>query len=72
MGSKTACQEPPYDKSKIIRTCLRLERHWIQRHRATKKMALTFEWDANKAKRNLAKHGIGFEESPLFSESSVR
>jgi uncharacterized protein len=26
-------------------------------------MALTFEWDTNKARRNLAKHGVGFEES---------
>ena len=26
-------------------------------------MALSFEWDANKAKRNLAKHGVSFEES---------
>jgi len=26
-------------------------------------MALTFEWGTNKAKRNLAKHGIIFEES---------
>ena len=26
-------------------------------------MALTFEWDTNKAIRNLAKHGISFEES---------
>ena len=26
-------------------------------------MAVTFEWDANKARRNLAKHGISFEES---------
>jgi uncharacterized DUF497 family protein len=26
-------------------------------------MALTFEWDTNKARRNLAKHGISFEES---------
>jgi uncharacterized DUF497 family protein len=26
-------------------------------------MALTFEWDTNKAKRNLAKHGVSFEES---------
>jgi len=26
-------------------------------------MALTFEWDTNKARRNLAKHGIAFEES---------
>jgi uncharacterized protein len=26
-------------------------------------MALTFEWDTTKARRNLAKHGISFEES---------
>lgn len=26
-------------------------------------MALTFEWDTNKARRNLAKHGVTFEES---------
>jgi uncharacterized protein len=26
-------------------------------------MALRFEWDANKAKANLAKHGISFEEA---------
>jgi uncharacterized DUF497 family protein len=26
-------------------------------------MALTFEWDADKAARNLAKHGISFEEA---------
>jgi uncharacterized protein len=26
-------------------------------------MALRFEWDTNKARRNLAKHGISFEES---------
>ena len=26
-------------------------------------MALTFEWDTNKARRNLAKHGISLEES---------
>ena len=26
-------------------------------------MALTFEWDTNKGRRNLAKHGISFEES---------
>jgi uncharacterized DUF497 family protein len=26
-------------------------------------MGLSFEWDANKAKRNLAKHGVSFEES---------
>jgi len=26
-------------------------------------MALNFEWDANKAKSNLRKHGISFEEA---------
>jgi uncharacterized DUF497 family protein len=26
-------------------------------------MALTFEWDTNKARRNLGKHGVSFEES---------
>jgi uncharacterized DUF497 family protein len=26
-------------------------------------MALAFEWDTNKAKGNLAKHGVSFEES---------
>ena len=26
-------------------------------------MALTFEWDTNKGRRNLTKHGISFEES---------
>jgi hypothetical protein len=26
-------------------------------------MALTFEWDTNKAKRNLVKHGVNFEEA---------
>jgi uncharacterized protein len=26
-------------------------------------MALTFEWDTNKARRNLVKHGVSFEES---------
>jgi uncharacterized DUF497 family protein len=26
-------------------------------------MALTFEWDTNKAKRNVSKHGTSFEES---------
>jgi len=32
-------------------------------------MALTFEWDANKAKRNLAKHGLSFEEaSTVFGD----
>lgn len=26
-------------------------------------MALEFEWDSTKAARNLAKHGVGFEEA---------
>ena len=26
-------------------------------------MALTFEWDKNKAEENLRKHGVGFEET---------
>lgn len=26
-------------------------------------MTLTFEWDEEKAKRNLKKHGVGFEEA---------
>ncbi|MFL6597196.1 MAG: BrnT family toxin [Chthoniobacterales bacterium] len=26
-------------------------------------MALTFEWDTNKARRNWVKHGVSFEES---------
>jgi uncharacterized DUF497 family protein len=25
-----------------------------------------FDWDPNKAKANLKKHGIGFEQDPLF------
>jgi uncharacterized DUF497 family protein len=33
-------------------------------------MALTFEWDSRKAKSNLAKHGVGFEEaSTIFGDS---
>jgi uncharacterized protein len=32
-------------------------------------MALRFEWDSNKAKVNLAKHGISFEEaSTVFGD----
>jgi len=32
-------------------------------------MALRFEWDANKAKSNLGKHGISFEEaSAVFGD----
>ena len=32
-------------------------------------MALNFEWDANKAKSNLGKHGISFEEaSTIFGD----
>ena len=40
-----------------------VERHRIERHRAINTMALAFEWDRNKAKRNLAKHEVSFEES---------
>jgi len=32
-------------------------------------MPLTFEWDARKARSNLAKHGVGFEEaSTIFGD----
>jgi len=32
-------------------------------------MRLTFEWDSRKARSNLAKHGIGFEEaSTIFGD----
>lgn len=32
-------------------------------------MSLTFEWDANKADRNLKKHGVSFEEaSTVFAD----
>ena len=32
-------------------------------------MALTFEWDSRKARSNLAKHGVGFEEaSTIFGD----
>ena len=32
-------------------------------------MPLSFEWDENKAKSNLAKHGVGFEEaSTVFGD----
>ena len=32
-------------------------------------MALTFEWDKEKAERNLANHGIGFAEAcTVFSD----
>lgn len=34
-------------------------------------MALTFEWDLRKARSNLAKHGVGFEEaSTIFGDPS--
>ena len=34
-------------------------------------MALSFEWDENKAKTNLAKHGASFEEaSTVFGDPS--
>jgi uncharacterized protein len=33
-------------------------------------MPLTFEWDLRKARSNLAKHGVGFEEaSTIFDDS---
>ena len=33
-------------------------------------MALTFEWDSRKARSNLSKHGISFEEaSTIFGDS---
>ena len=33
-------------------------------------MPLTFEWDAQKARSNLAKHGVSFEEaSTIFGDS---
>jgi uncharacterized DUF497 family protein len=34
-------------------------------------MALTFEWDSRKARSNLVKHGVGFEEaSTIFGNPS--
>ncbi len=34
-------------------------------------MALTFEWDTNKAKTNFGKHGISFEEAAtLFADEN--
>ena len=34
-------------------------------------MALTFEWDTNKAKTNFEKHGISFEEAAtLFADEN--
>jgi uncharacterized protein len=36
-------------------------------------MALSFEWDANKAKQNLKKHGVSFREaSTVFADSLAR
>jgi hypothetical protein len=36
-------------------------------------MGLTFEWDEKKAKRNLQKHGVSFEEaSTVFSDPVSR
>jgi uncharacterized DUF497 family protein len=33
-------------------------------------MGLTFEWDGNKAKANIAKHGVSFEEaSTAFADA---
>ena len=34
-------------------------------------MPLTFEWDSRKARSNLVKHGVGFEEaSTIFGDPS--
>lgn len=34
-------------------------------------MALTFEWDSNKAKSNVEKHGVAFEEAAtVFADSN--
>ena len=36
-------------------------------------MSLAFEWDENKAKRNLKKHGVSFEEtSTVFGDPLAR
>jgi uncharacterized DUF497 family protein len=36
-------------------------------------MAFTFEWDATKAKANLAKHGVSFDEGlTVFSDPLAR
>ena len=36
-------------------------------------MALTFEWDARKAARNLAKHGVAFDEAlTVFADPLAR
>ena len=35
-------------------------------------MVLRFEWDASKNRRNMAKHGVGFEEArKVFSDPHV-
>ena len=33
-------------------------------------MPLSFEWDPNKAKTNLAKHGVGFDEATTVFDDS--
>jgi uncharacterized DUF497 family protein len=36
-------------------------------------MGLSFEWDTNKARQNLKKHGVSFEEaSTVFLDSLLR
>lgn len=36
-------------------------------------MSLQFEWDRNKAKENLSKHGVSFEEAmTVFADPSAR
>jgi uncharacterized DUF497 family protein len=36
-------------------------------------MSLTFEWDRDKSKRNLKKHGVSFEEaSTIFADPLAR
>src|SRR5438874_10779864 len=48
---------------KLITKPPSLEEDRIRRHAVTNTMALTFEWDTNKSRRNLVKHGVSFEES---------
>src|SRR5205814_8777166 len=52
-----------YDEFELITKPPSLEEDRIRRHAVTNTMALTFEWDTNKARRNLVKHGVSFEES---------
>ena len=36
------------------------------------RMALRFEWDPNKARRNLTRHGVTFEDAQLACEDPAR